>query len=75
MGYLYDLFIKESKGSLNKTVSPTVKITDIDNGHRVTVTDIAGEKSFDVMNGETREDITNDEIDAIISETFEEKEE
>lgn len=31
--------------------SPTVKITPIDYGHRVTITDINGEHSFDVMNG------------------------
>lgn len=29
-------------------VSPTITVTDIDNGHRVTVTDINGTQSFDV---------------------------
>ena len=32
-------------------VSPTVTVTDINNGHRVTITDATGAKSFDVMNG------------------------
>ena len=32
-------------------VSPTVTITDITNGHRVTVTDADGDHTFDVMDG------------------------
>ena len=32
--------------------SPTVSITDITNGHRVTVTDADGDHTFDVMDGE-----------------------
>lgn len=32
--------------------SPTVSITPIENGHRVTITDINGDHSFDVLNGE-----------------------
>lgn len=32
--------------------SPTINVTPIANGHRVTITDINGEQSFDVMNGE-----------------------
>ena len=32
-------------------ISPTVTITKIEDGHRVTITDIYGEQSFDVMNG------------------------
>ncbi len=31
--------------------SPTVDVTGIDNGHRVTITDADGTKSFDVMDG------------------------
>lgn len=31
--------------------SPTVSITEIDGGHRVTITDAEGEKSFDVLDG------------------------
>ena len=31
--------------------SPTVTVTKITNGHRVTITDIEGDKSFDVMHG------------------------
>jgi hypothetical protein len=33
-------------------VSPTVEITPIENGHRVTITDINGDHSFDVLNGD-----------------------
>lgn len=32
-------------------VSPTVTVTEIDGGHRVTITDINGTQSFDVMDG------------------------
>ena len=32
-------------------VSPTVEITQIEGGHRVTITDVNGPESFDVMNG------------------------
>ena len=31
--------------------SPTVTVTEIDGGHRVTITDKNGNKTFDVMNG------------------------
>lgn len=33
-------------------VSPTVSVTDITGGHRVTITDASGPKTFDVMDGE-----------------------
>jgi len=32
-------------------VSPVVAVTEIENGHRVTITDAEGEKTFDVLNG------------------------
>lgn len=32
-------------------VSPTVEVTQIDDGHRITITDVNGTESFDVMNG------------------------
>lgn len=32
-------------------VSPVVAVTEIENGHRVTITDAEGEKTFDVPNG------------------------
>ena len=32
-------------------VSPTVSVVDISGGHRVTITDASGTKSFDVLNG------------------------
>lgn len=60
--YLKELFIDEVKGCLAGSgagtdgedgFSPTVTITDIEGGHRVTVTDATGEKSFDVMDGAT----------------------
>lgn len=34
-------------------VSPSVKVTEIEGGHRITITDATGEHSFDVMNGES----------------------
>lgn len=34
-------------------VSPTIKITDITGGHRVSITDAVGTKSFDVMDGDS----------------------
>ena len=36
-------------------VSPTVSITDITGGHRVTITDATGPHSFDVMDGDSAE--------------------
>lgn len=33
-------------------VSPTVSVTDITGGHRITITDASGQKTFDVMDGE-----------------------
>ena len=36
-------------------VSPIIEIEGIPNGHRVTVTDAGGPKSFDVLNGEKGE--------------------
>lgn len=41
-------------------VSPTVTVTDISGGHRITITDANGSKSFDVMNG------TNEISEAIL---------
>lgn len=39
-----------------EAVSPTVDVTAIAGGHRMTVTDINGEHTFDVMDGEDGED-------------------
>lgn len=36
--------------------SPTVSITDIENGHKVTIQDKDGEKSFEVLNGKIGKD-------------------
>ena len=32
--------------------SPTIEVTQIENGHTITVTDVNGEKTFNVLNGE-----------------------
>ena len=40
---------KGDKG--DKGTSPTITVTDITDGHRVTITDVNGTKTFDVMNG------------------------
>ena len=37
-------------------ISPTLSISDIPGGHRVTITDAIGEKSFDVLNGDAESD-------------------
>lgn len=42
----------------NPGVSPTVKVEDIAGGHRVTITDANGPKTFDVMNGGGAGDMT-----------------
>lgn len=51
--------LKGAKGDTGATgangedgVSPTVKVATISGGHRVTITDVNGAKSFDVMDGE-----------------------
>lgn len=41
----------EQGGGGGSAVSPTVEITPIENGHRVTITDVNGKHVFDVMNG------------------------
>lgn len=43
--------------------SPTVKITPIENGHRVTITDINGDHSYEVFNGEKGDDYVLTEAD------------
>lgn len=40
-------------------VSPTVAVTDIPGGHRVTITDAAGTESFDVLDGAGAGDMTS----------------
>ena len=42
-------------GSAESGFSPIVNITSITNGHRVSITDAEGSKTFDVMNGEKGE--------------------
>ena len=50
----YDL---DASGSVEVTVvRPTITVTDIEGGHRVTVEDIGSTQSFDVMDGEDGED-------------------
>ena len=40
-------------------ISPTVSITETDNGHTVSITDVNGTKSFDVTNGQNGTNGTN----------------
>lgn len=42
-------------GEGGSAVSPTIEITEIEGGHTVTVTDVYGSQSFDVMDGEKGE--------------------
>lgn len=39
-------------GVLAEGISPTVEVTDIEDGHRIAITDAEGQHHFDVMNGE-----------------------
>ena len=43
-------------GNVQNGVSPTVDVTEIEGGHRVTITDVEGDKEFDVMNGKDGKD-------------------
>lgn len=49
-------------------VSPTITVTAITGGHRVTITDAEGTKSFDVMNGDSAAVATLSEITLFASE-------
>lgn len=52
--------------------SPTVTITPITGGHRVTITDVNGDHSFDVMNGDdyTLTNQDKQDIAAIVKTLF-----
>lgn len=45
----YDLTVD---AAIIQATSPTVEVTETENGHLVTITDAAGEKSFEVLNGD-----------------------
>lgn len=52
-------------------ISPTVSVTDIEGGHRITVKDIEGEKFIDVLDGEkgdpfTYADFTPEQLAALV---------
>lgn len=53
--------------------SPTVVVTPITGGNRVTITDVNGPKAFDVMDGHTpskgKDYFTAEEVEAIVQET------
>ena len=49
----------ESFGSGTAGFSPIVDITEIDGGHRISITDTKGEKTFDVLNGKDGTNGTN----------------
>lgn len=48
---------EEAKTAASSVIHPTIDVTDIEGGHRLTIHDADGEKYFDVMDGE-RGDIT-----------------
>lgn len=52
-GIYYDMpfFSKGSGDDGRDGVSPTITITDIDGGHRLTIVDVNGIKTVDVLNG------------------------
>ena len=43
---------KQAKAAAEVVIFPVVDVTNITNGHRVTITDVEGTKTFDVMDGE-----------------------
>lgn len=49
--YDNDTIIESSSEALAFGVSPYIKVTEIDGGHRVTITDAYGTNTFDVMDG------------------------
>lgn len=51
---LLNKYIEQGGGNEGggNAVSPTVKIEEIANGHRVVITDVNGDHAFDVLNGE-----------------------
>ena len=51
-------------------VSPTIDVTDIDGGHRITITDAEGTKSFDVMDGKDGKGEKGDKGDPFTYEDF-----
>ena len=61
----------DGKDGTNGTdgVSPTVAVTDITGGHKVTITDKDGAKSFDVMDGKDGADGSGGGTTVYISET------
>lgn len=52
IGYWWLLDPVVESGTGVDGVSPTVAVTDIDGGHRVTITDATGPKTFDVLDGD-----------------------
>lgn len=54
--------------------SPTVSVTDITGGHRVTITDKDGAKTFDVMDGQDAEGgtVTDEQIESAVNKYLEE---
>ena len=44
-------YADEAKAAASVVIHPEIVVTKITDGHRVTITDIEGTKSFDVMNG------------------------
>lgn len=57
-------------------VSPSISVTPIDGGHRVTITDADGTKTFDVLNGTggeggvNNEFVTDEEVLQMIKDVF-----
>lgn len=48
-------------------ISPTVEVQDITGGHRVTITDKDGAKTFDVMDGKITDADKQELVDAVIA--------
>ena len=58
---------EEAKAAAEVVVHPTIDVEEIEGGHRLTINDADGEKTFDVMDGEGGSgsgNVTIDEVDA-----------
>jgi hypothetical protein len=53
---LLNKYIEQGGSGGSGGVSPTISVTPIENGYKLTIKDINGEKSIDILNGENGED-------------------
>lgn len=59
--------IEANRETAGTVVSPVVNVVEIEDGHRVVISDVNGVKSFDVMNGEDGEDYSGEALTGVVS--------